>query len=65
MTAELVQRLPQLPLTRRDWLRVLGELTAQLNDGRVYDRDLLELASMIDAVLQAYAQRALLNDPHP
>jgi hypothetical protein len=36
----------QVPLapTRRDWPRLLGELAGQLNDGRVYDRDLPALA---------------------
>jgi hypothetical protein len=48
----------QLPLTRRNWLKVLGELTAQLDDDRVYDRDLPNLAIAIDAVVQAYLRRA-------
>jgi hypothetical protein len=41
---ELVERRVevQVPLvpTRRDWARLIAELAAQLNDGRVYDRDL-------------------------
>jgi excisionase family DNA binding protein len=52
----------RLPPNRRDWPRVLADLTAQLDDGRVYDRDLPGLASAIDAVLQAYARRAFVKD---
>jgi hypothetical protein len=44
--------------TRRDWPTLLGELTAQLNDGRVYDRDLPGLARVLEPVLQAYRRRA-------
>src|SRR4051795_5275271 len=29
--------------SRRDWARLLGELAHQLDDGRVYNRDLLDL----------------------
>jgi hypothetical protein len=32
-------RVPLEP-TRRDWPRLLGELAGQMDDGRVYDRDL-------------------------
>jgi hypothetical protein len=32
-------------LARRDWPRVLRELTIQLDDGRVYDRDLATLSA--------------------
>ena len=48
----------RLPITRRDWQWVLGDLTAQLADGHIYDRDLADLATAIDAVLQAYVRRA-------
>ncbi len=44
--------------TRRDWTRLLGELAGQLNDGRVYDRDLPGLARALEPVLQAYRRRA-------
>ena len=50
-------RVPLEP-TRRDWPTLLGELTAQLNDGRVYDRDLPGLAGALEPVLQAYRRRA-------
>jgi hypothetical protein len=47
----------RLPLTRRDWLQALQELTQQLDDGRIYDRDLPGLAVALDAVLEAYNRR--------
>jgi hypothetical protein len=59
---ELVERRVevQVPLvpTRRDWAGLLGELAGQLNDGRVYDRDLPALARALQPVLQAYRRRA-------
>ena len=53
----------QVPLgpTRRDWPRLLGELASQLNDGRVYDRDLPAMARALQPVLEAYRRRAHLT----
>jgi hypothetical protein len=53
----------QVPLvpTRRDWPALLGELAGQLNDGRVYDRDLPGLARALEPVLQAYRRRARMT----
>jgi hypothetical protein len=45
------------PLTRRDWPGVLQELAQQLDDGRIYDRDLSDLSVALDAVLEAYSRR--------
>jgi len=42
---------------RQDWPRLLGDLARQLDDGRIYDRDLLALSVALDAVLQAYDRR--------
>src|SRR5215218_1019664 len=53
-------RVPLEP-TRRDWSRLLGELAEQLNDGRVYDRDLPGLTRALEPVLQAYRRRAPLT----
>jgi hypothetical protein len=53
-------RVPLAP-TRRDWPKLLGELTAQLNDGRVYDRDLPGLTRALEPVLQAHRRRAHLS----
>ncbi|MGY2065353.1 hypothetical protein ACI79T_07520 [Blastococcus sp. SYSU DS0619] len=51
--------------TRRDWPRLLGELTGQLNDGRVYDRDLPALSRALQPVLEVYRRRAhLTGAPH-
>jgi hypothetical protein len=50
-------RVPLEP-TRRDWPMLLGELAGQVNDGRVYDRDLPGLARALEPVLQAYRRRA-------
>jgi hypothetical protein len=50
-------RVPLAP-TRRDWPRILGQLASQLDDGRVYDRDLPGLARVLDPVLEAYRRRA-------
>jgi hypothetical protein len=62
---ELVERRVevQVPLTptRRDWPRLLVELAGQLNDGRVYDRDLLALARALEPVLATYRRRAHLT----
>jgi len=44
--------------TRRDWSRLLAEFVHQLDDGRVYDRDLPGLARALEPVLQAYRRRA-------
>jgi hypothetical protein len=62
---ELVERrveihVPLVP-TRRDWPRLLAELASQLNDGRVYDRDLPALARALEPVLEAYRRRAHLT----
>ena len=63
--AELVERRVevQVPLvpTRRDWPGLLVELAGQLNDGRVYDRDLPALARALEPALEAYWRRAHLT----
>lgn len=62
---ELVERRVEVPVplapTRRDWPRVLGDLAGQLNDGRVYNRDLPTLARALEPVLKAYRRRAHLT----
>jgi hypothetical protein len=49
-------REPVAP-TRRDWARLLHDLVTQLDDGRIYDRDLLALSVALNAVLDAYSRR--------
>ena len=53
-------RVP-LPPTRRDWPGLLGELAGQLDDGRVYDRDLPGLARALEPVLRVYRRRAYMT----
>ena len=59
---QVVERRVQVgvPLepTRRDWPALLGELTRQLDDGRIYDRDLPGLSRSLQPVLEAYRWRA-------
>jgi hypothetical protein len=43
--------------TRLDWPRLLGDLAQQLEDGRIYDRDLLPLSRALTAVHEAYFRR--------
>ena len=62
MAVQVVERRVEIrvPLepTRRDWPRLLGELAGQLDDGRVYDRDLPALGRALDPVLRSYRRRA-------
>ena len=62
---EVVERRVEIPISRvpthRDWPRLLGELAVQLNDGRVYDRDLPALARALQPVLESYRRRAHLT----
>jgi hypothetical protein len=46
---------------RGDWPVLLQELGRQLDDGRVYDRHLPELAAALKAVLEAYSRRPLVR----
>lgn len=50
-----------MPLTRRDWPGVLRELTTQLDDGRLYHRDLAALAREFTSLLEAYQRRQRLR----
>jgi hypothetical protein len=58
---EVVERRVEVPVlvipTRRDWPPLLDELARQVDDGRVYDRDLLDLSDALGAVLEAYHRR--------
>src|SRR5829696_1700583 len=53
-------RVPLEP-TRRDWLRLLNDLAGQLDNGRVYDRDLPGLGRALEPVLRSYRRRARLS----
>lgn len=52
--------VPVLP-TGRSWPGLLTELVDQLDRGRVYDRDLAELASAVSDVLRALERRPALQ----
>jgi hypothetical protein len=54
-------RVPVTP-TRRDWAPLLNELAHQVEDGRVYDRDLAALAAALRTVLDAYGRRPYVRD---
>lgn len=59
---QVVERRVEVPTPiaprRQDWSHVLGELAQQLEDGRIYDRDLLALAGALNAVHDAYIRRS-------
>jgi hypothetical protein len=66
---EVVERLVEVPVPaapgRRDWPRLLGELTRQLEDGRIYDRDLAALAEALLAATDACGRRGGTAAGHP
>jgi hypothetical protein len=49
-------QVPAAP-RRQDWQRLLDDLARQLDDGRIYDRDLLALAGALNAVQEAFGRR--------
>ncbi len=54
-------RAPVTP-TRRDWVALLSELARQLDDGRIYDRDLATLTAALRTVLAAHSRRPWVRD---
>src|SRR4051794_9482230 len=61
----IVERRVEIPTpaspSRRDWPRLLGDLACQLEDGRVYDRDLNALSIALTAVLDAHSRRSYVR----
>ncbi len=51
------------PLSRRAWPTTLQELAGQLDDGRIYDRDLAALAAALEKVLGMFERRWAITDP--
>lgn len=49
-------QIPAAP-RRQDWPRLLGDLARHLDDGRIYDRDLLPLSVSLKAVHEALDRR--------
>ncbi len=73
---QVVERRVEIPTPtapkRQDWGPLLTELARQLEDGRVYDRDLLALAKALHPVVDAHSRRQYVRDrsragglPHP
>ena len=62
----VVERRVEVPVpvtpTRHDWLPLLGDLGGQIDDGRIYDRDLLDLIDALGVVLDAYRRRAYVRN---
>ncbi|MGY1745558.1 hypothetical protein [Blastococcus sp. SYSU D00695] len=62
---EVVERRIEVPVpvtpARRDWPDLLTELARQIDDGRMYDRDLLDLSDGLGLVLEAYRRRAYVR----
>jgi hypothetical protein len=58
---QVLERRVEIPVpatpARRDWPALLAELARQVDDGRIYDRDLLDLSDSLSAVLEAYRRR--------
>ncbi len=61
----VVERPVEVPVRtapkRRGWLPLLGALADQIDDGRIYDRDLLYLFDALGVVLDAYRRRAYVR----
>ena len=58
---QFVERRVECPVpvtpARRDWPALLDELSRQVDDGRIYDRDLPDLSEALRAVLEAFRRR--------
>jgi hypothetical protein len=63
---KIVERQIEIPRpvtpTRRDWPELLEELGRQLDDGRIYDRDLRDLGAALMDVWQAFDRRPFVVD---
>ena len=59
---QIVERRVEVPIAaaprRQDWPRLLGDLAHQLDDGRIYGRDLLSLSVALNGVLEAFTRRS-------
>jgi hypothetical protein len=66
---ERIVRAPAEPVPkpssprRGDWMRLLQELTRQLDTGLLYDRDLYGVAGAVDEVVAAIQRRARFRRP--
>ena len=59
---QIVERRVEVPVPvaprRQDWPRLLADLARQLDDGRIYGRDLLSLSVALNGVLDAFTRRS-------
>jgi hypothetical protein len=57
----VVERRVEIPTPiaprRQDWPRLLGDLARQIEDGRIYNRDLLALSVALNAVHEVFGSR--------
>ena len=62
MADPLIPPKPSSP-RRGDWVRLLRELTRQLDTGQLYDGDLYGVAGAVDEVVAALRRRARFRRP--
>lgn len=66
---EVVERVVEVPVARQptprreQWPVLLRELTTQLDDGRIYARDLPDLGAVLNDLVDAYNRRQNLRQP--
>jgi hypothetical protein len=51
-----------IPPARRDWAQLLHELARQIDDGRVYDRDLNDVGAALTEVHKSFDRRLYVRD---
>jgi hypothetical protein len=67
---QVVERVVHVPVERHstprhgDWPGLLRELTAQLDSGRIYPRDLPDLTNALTDLLDAYQRHPYIRSPH-
>ncbi len=63
---QIVERRVEIPVpgtpARRDWPGLLAELAHQIDDGRIYDRDLHDLSDALGTLLVAYRRRPYVRN---
>src|SRR3954452_3263174 len=66
---QIVERRVKIPTPiapkRQDCPRLLGDLARQIEDGRIYDRDLLALSVALNAVYEAFGRRISVGRGKP
>lgn len=57
VTVPAVARAPARTPRQRDWVDLLNELTAQVEGGAVYDRQMVAIAAAVDGAVRAVLRR--------